>query len=69
MVAILVDKWCCGNCELQQKGLCELTGLPISSSHLACNLMHNNFIDRGFTWHAPKKEVEDVRRKYSKNCL
>lgn len=54
MVGIPVGKYCCGNCELYDGGVCLHDCLPVLTSRTACNLIHKNFIDRGYGWTKPK---------------
>lgn len=47
---IKVDSYCCGNCALQYEKRCpHYQDIVTTTFHSACNSIHYNFIDRGYT--------------------
>lgn len=50
MVGIEVDSYCCGNCDLIYEGHCSIDNREVSESSSPCNLIHEHFVDRGYTF-------------------
>jgi len=46
VVRILAGKWCCGNCKLNESGVCGSSGRGVWDSKPACRLIHSSFEDR-----------------------